>query len=75
MIKTGKNENIITIYLKEDFIMALLTCPECTHTVSDKAFSCPGCGYPFRSFQNITTPGSFVSTPSQQTLVKTVPKQ
>ncbi len=50
--------------------MALLTCPECTHTVSDKAFSCPGCGYPFRSFQNITNSGFFVSTPSQQTLVK-----
>lgn len=27
-------------------IMSLITCPECTHTVSDKALSCPGCGYP-----------------------------
>lgn len=26
--------------------MSLITCPECTHTVSDKALSCPGCGYP-----------------------------
>lgn len=26
--------------------MTLLTCPECTHKVSDKAFSCPGCGSP-----------------------------
>ena len=28
--------------------MSLITCPECTHTVSDKAFSCPGCGYPMQ---------------------------
>ena len=26
--------------------MALLKCPECTHDVSDKALSCPNCGYP-----------------------------
>lgn len=26
--------------------MALLKCPECTHDVSDKAASCPNCGYP-----------------------------
>lgn len=26
--------------------MSLLSCPECLHTVSDKAFACPGCGYP-----------------------------
>lgn len=26
--------------------MALLSCPECKHTVSDCAYACPGCGYP-----------------------------
>ncbi len=26
--------------------MSLLSCPECKHKVSDKAFSCPGCGFP-----------------------------
>lgn len=26
--------------------MALLKCPECRHDVSDKALSCPNCGYP-----------------------------
>ena len=26
--------------------MSLLSCPECCHTVSDKAIACPGCGYP-----------------------------
>lgn len=26
--------------------MALLTCPECRHNVSDQAEICPGCGYP-----------------------------
>lgn len=26
--------------------MTLITCPECSHAVSNKALSCPGCGYP-----------------------------
>ena len=26
--------------------MALILCPECGHSVSDRAFSCPSCGYP-----------------------------
>lgn len=26
--------------------MALLKCPECTHDVSDRALTCPNCGYP-----------------------------
>ena len=29
--------------------MALITCPECTGSVSDKAFSCPHCGYPMQN--------------------------
>lgn len=29
--------------------MALINCPECSHNVSDKAFSCPCCGYPIQS--------------------------
>lgn len=29
--------------------MALIICPECTHDVSDKAVSCPHCGYPFNT--------------------------
>lgn len=29
--------------------MALITCPECSGTVSDKAYSCPHCGYPMKS--------------------------
>lgn len=32
--------------------MALITCPECKGTVSDKAFACPSCGYP------LSQPGS-----------------
>lgn len=27
--------------------MVLMKCPECELQVSDKAFSCPHCGYPF----------------------------
>ncbi len=26
--------------------MALTTCPECGHQVSDMAYACPSCGYP-----------------------------
>lgn len=29
--------------------MALLKCPECLHDVSDKAMTCPHCGYPVNS--------------------------
>lgn len=28
--------------------MALITCPECSGTVSDKAYTCPHCGYPLQ---------------------------
>ncbi len=28
--------------------MALITCPECRKSVSDKAISCPGCGFPLK---------------------------
>lgn len=26
--------------------MALTPCPECNKQISDKAYACPGCGYP-----------------------------
>ncbi len=29
--------------------MALITCPECSRQISDKARACPGCGYPVES--------------------------
>lgn len=32
--------------------MALLKCPECTHDVSDKAITCPNCGYPMNMPSN-----------------------
>jgi hypothetical protein len=28
--------------------MSLIRCPECSREVSDKAYSCPGCGHPLR---------------------------
>lgn len=28
--------------------MALMTCPECKHSVSDQAPACPACGYPIK---------------------------
>lgn len=47
--------------------MSLISCPECTHIVSDKALSCPGCGYPI----SLVTSGSvpidpFSAVSSQQ---------
>lgn len=34
--------------------MALISCPECGHSISDKAFSCPSCGYPINIPPTIT---------------------
>lgn len=31
--------------------MALTTCPECEAKISDKAFTCPSCGYPMAKQQ------------------------
>lgn len=33
--------------------MALIKCPECTHEVSDKALSCPNCGYRINAKKNV----------------------
>lgn len=33
--------------------MALITCPECNSQVSDKAATCPHCGYPISEQQNL----------------------
>jgi len=30
--------------------MALVSCPECNKQISDKAYSCPNCGYPISNF-------------------------
>lgn len=32
--------------------MALINCPECNHQISDKAQSCPNCGYPLIEISN-----------------------
>jgi ribosomal protein L7/L12 len=31
-----------------DYIMALINCPECNREISDRAESCPHCGYPIQ---------------------------
>lgn len=36
--------------------MSLIACPECTRTISNKAFSCPGCGYPISHYPIGTFP-------------------
>ena len=33
--------------------MALINCPECGETVSDKAVSCPKCAYPITAHSNL----------------------
>lgn len=33
-------------------VLALIKCPECNKEVSDKAVSCPNCGFPISSTQN-----------------------
>lgn len=38
--------------------MALINCPECSHSVSDKAFTCPNCGYPIQNTQKAPRPPS-----------------
>ena len=32
--------------------MALIKCPECGNEVSDKALSCPKCGFPIYNYQS-----------------------
>jgi|JFJP01.1.fsa_nt_gi uncharacterized membrane protein YvbJ len=35
--------------------MAIISCPECSKDISDKALSCPNCGNPIKANQNKTT--------------------
>lgn len=35
--------------------MALINCPECCHQISDKAQSCPNCGYPLNEILSVNT--------------------
>lgn len=37
---------------KEEIVMALIKCPECELQVSDKALSCPHCGYPLKDMES-----------------------
>ena len=36
--------------------MALITCPECSGKVSDKAYSCPHCGFPMQMQRTVDKP-------------------
>jgi len=40
----------------------LITCPECSHTVSDKAVFCPECGYPIQEMKKKEAPASGLPT-------------
>lgn len=50
--------------------MALLTCPECGHNVSDQAEICPGCGYPVSKILAAAQP-----TPEQAAPAQKIPEQ
>ena len=57
--------------------MALIKCPECGHEVSDKASSCPNCGYPLRSAENPVLPDEpekpeLAKEPSAETATESV---
>lgn len=42
--------------------MALINCPEYNHQISDKALSCPNCGYPINQDINTNFLGSSKTT-------------
>lgn len=51
--------------------MALINCPECNRVVSDKANSCPNCGYPLLS-QQVTLSSSVQLLDQKMTLINHV---
>jgi len=42
--------------------MALITCPECGASVSDKAEKCPQCAYPINQQRNVPPPPNNMKT-------------
>lgn len=52
--------------------MALIECPECKREISDKASSCPGCGYPIISEPSV--PGKVIE-PVQETVISPPPQE
>ncbi|MCZ7532590.1 MAG: zinc ribbon domain-containing protein [Acidimicrobiia bacterium] len=52
--------------------MALITCPECSHDVSDQAAHCPNCGHPFVTASSDTTPVTETSTRLRMLAIVTI---
>jgi len=48
--------------------MALIKCPECSNDVSDKAGSCPKCGFPFQNAPQ--SPNEKVDALIEQTILR-----
>ncbi len=53
--------------------MALIKCPECGKEISDKAVSCPSCGCPITTVNNVESQSSDVSKNESQTKNKLLP--
>ncbi len=55
--------------------MALISCPECGHKVSEVAQACPSCGHPVGSSANHRTSVQFVSTLSAEEVREVVARE
>lgn len=53
--------------------MSLITCPECNHQVSDRAPSCPHCGYPLTIDENTVTVPPINTEPYPECRVEVTP--
>lgn len=54
--------NLKALYLVKIETMSLINCPECNHEISEKAISCPNCGYPI-VLKNENSKNESVSNP------------
>ncbi len=46
--------------------MALTNCPECHRSISDKAVTCPHCGFPLRSSESLPSGGGLIGAYSYE---------
>ena len=54
--------------------MSLILCPECNHRLSDKAISCPGCGYPMLLIASGISPSDPLPDTAYRSLMSPAPR-